>query len=135
MNDEINLGDLTSAIYFSNEEKEFKTVTGKVSGLFVDPHGRSFAQVKPATGAAINVDRITLNADTETRERYMETIKSIQAIEEDGNKTIEETREAIVSECNEQINELYATLSPLIDLSMGDDVDLDDVESELNDAE
>lgn len=116
----VELGQEVNGLYYDQQENEFKTVAGKVAGLLVDPYGRQFVQIKPREGNAINVDRFTVNASSEQRQNYIDVINSVREIEKSGNEEIEALQKNIIEACNSQINDLYATLTPLIDLSFDD---------------
>lgn len=117
----LELGAFCNAIIHNAEGMTFDVVQGKISGFFLDPHGRQFVQIKMANGTAKNVDRFAVNASTADREKYMEAIKEVKKIEQDGNKQIEELQKTIVENCNKDINDIFASLTPLIDLSFEND--------------
>ena len=118
----VSLGEDVNGLSFNPESNEFDSVSGKVSGLFVDPHGRQFVQIKRKEGSAVNVDMFTVNAPSKDRQKYIDVIKAVTEAQKKGNERIESIQKEIVEESNAVINALYATLSPLIDLSFdGDD--------------
>lgn len=127
----IELGQEANAIYHDNTKNEFKTISGIVTGYFCDPNGRQFVQIKPRDGHSANVDLITVNADSETRQKYMDVMETVKTIETDGNKRLEEIQAEIIEESNLQINNLFATLTPLIDLSFDDDPLEEEAEGEV----
>lgn len=112
----LKIGDYVKSIRYDDTTKEFVPVEGILTGLFCDPSGISFAQVKPAEGHAYNVHICTVNGSSEARQAYMDVINQIVEIQDAGNAEIERVTKEIAEINNSKIQDLYATLYPLVDM-------------------
>ena len=137
----VELGQEANAIYYDQASEQFKTVTGKVSALMVDPFGRRFVQIRTArkdqngNHVSINVDLYAVNATSEERQNYMDVINSVREIETGGNEEIMQLQKDITEACNSQINDLYATLTPLVDLSFEEETIIEEAQEQVTDPD